>query len=257
MQSVGEATKFEWWRIMTVVSTHNVFLAALPERDRSMLLDAARRVELPARYSFYGPGEISHAVYFLNSGMGSELVRLSDGRTIDGSPTGRYGFIGVPAVVGATAIFHHSVMQVPGEGLRVPVAVVQELYTSSEEFRSAAGHFIHARFAQALQCAACNLLHKMKQRMARWLLTTRLHTGSEEFQISQEYLSEMIGANRSTVTQCLGTLEREGLITLDRGTISIAQYEALREVACECYGVIEQAFAQVADEEAGRELQQD
>lgn len=238
---------------MTVALTHNLFLAALPERDRSAILDAARRVELPSRYSFYAPGEMPHAIFFLNSGMASELVRMSDGRTMDGSPTGRYGFVGVPALVDAATSFHHCVMQVPGEGLRVPIAVVLELYASSEEFRSVAGRFVHARFAQAIQSAACNLLHKMKQRMARWLLATRMHTGSEEFQISQEYLSEMIGANRSTVTQCLGTLEREGLIRLDRGTIRIAQCEALREASCECYGVVEQAFAQVTmDESEGR-----
>jgi DNA-binding IclR family transcriptional regulator len=114
---------------------------------------------------------------------------------------------------------------------------------------------VNARFVQGIQCAACNLLHNMKQRMARWLLATRMHSGAEAFQISQEYLSEMIGANRSTVTQCLGTLERAGLIALDRGTISIVNCEALTEVACECYRVIEAAFAQVTREAAERREQ--
>ena len=241
---------------MTSVNMRNEFLAALPEADMAALLDAAKPVELPARFSFYEPGKLPRAVYFLNEGMASELVRMSDGRTLDGSPTGRYGFIGVPAVLVAPDSFHHCVMQVSGEGLRVPIAVVQELYAESESFGMLAGRFLHARFLQAIQCAACSLLHNMKQRMARWLLTTRMHTGSEEFQISQEYLSEMIGANRSTVTQCLGTLEREGLVRLDRGAISIAEYNALRHVACECYGVIEAAFAQITSElSEGREQQ--
>ncbi|HET7347107.1 MAG TPA: Crp/Fnr family transcriptional regulator [Acidobacteriaceae bacterium] len=239
---------------MTSVNMRNEFLAALPETDRTALLDTATQVELPARFSFYAPGELPQAIYFLESGMASELVRMSDGRTIDGSPTGRYGFVGVPAVLGATDSFHQGVMQVPGEGLRVPIGVVQELYANSESFGMLAGRFLHARFLQAIQCAACNLLHNMKQRMARWLLTTRMHTGTEEFHISQEYLSEMIGANRSTVTQCLGALEREGLVRLDRGAINIAHYNALRHAACECYGVIEAAFAQLMTEETeGRE----
>lgn len=237
---------------MTVVKTRNEFLQALPEHDRCALLDAGRPVELPGRFSFYEPGELPRAIYFLESGMASELVRMRDGRTIDGSPTGFQGFVGVPAVVTASTTYHHCVMQVPGEGLRVPVRVVRDLYEGSEEFRRLAGRFINARFIQGIQCAACNLLHKMKQRMARWLLTTRMHTASEEFQISQEYLSEMIGANRSTVTQCLGTLEREGLIALDRGTIRIANYQSLCEVGCECYQVIEAAFAQITREAAER-----
>ena len=241
---------------MTVVAGRNEFLEALPQGDRSVLLQAARHVELPPRTSFYAPGELPHAVYFLTSGMASELVRVRDGRTMDGSPTGLYGFVGVPAVQGATDAFHHCVMQIRGEGLRVPLAVVQDLYQQSDTFRTAAGRFMHARFLQAIQSAACNLLHKMDQRMARWLLTTRLHTGSEEFQISQEYLSEMIGANRSTVTQCLGVLERKGFIALDRGAIRITHYEALCRTACECYAVIKTAFAPVTGEqEESREQQ--
>src|SRR6185312_2028184 len=241
---------------MTSVRIRNEFLAGLPETDRTALLHAAKQVELPAHFSFYEPGKLPSAIYFLEEGMASELVRMSDGRTLDGSPTGRYGFVGLPALLGATDSFHHCVMQVSGEGLRVPIAVMQEHYAESESFGMLAGRFMHARFLQAIQCAACSLLHNMKQRMARWLLTTRLHTGSEEFQISQEYLSEMIGANRSTVTQCLGTLEREGLVALDRGTIKIADYNALRHDACECYGVIEAAFAQIAGEVSeGREQQ--
>ena len=228
----------------------NEFLRTLGERDRAQLLHAGHSVQLPARFSLYQPGEPPHAIYFLNAGMASELVRMRDGRTMDGSPVGRRGFIGVPAVLDASSSFHHCLMQVPGEGLRVPVSVVRELFDHSAEFRNITGRFVEARFVQSTQNAACNLLHKMEQRLARWLLSTRNHTGSDEFQISQEFLSEMIGANRTTITQTLGTLERAGLIHLDRGVIKLTSYDGLREIGCECYEVIEAAFAQVSAEPA-------
>ncbi|HLJ79468.1 MAG TPA: Crp/Fnr family transcriptional regulator [Acidobacteriaceae bacterium] len=230
---------------MTSMIVRNEFLHALAESDRARLVESARSVELPSRFTFYEPGQLPRAIWFLNSGMASELVRLADGHTMDGSPVGLRGFVGVPAILDAYSSFHHCVMQVPGEALRVPVAVVKNLFDNSADFRGIAGRFIEARYVQATQSAACNLLHNMEQRLARWLLITRAHTASDEFHISQEYLSEMIGANRSTVTQTLGALERSGLIHLDRGAVKIASYQGLCKVTCECHCVIEEAFSRI------------
>jgi CRP-like cAMP-binding protein len=230
---------------MTAVVLQNEFLRALMESDRARLIDAGRPVELPARFSFYEPGQSPRAVYFLHNGMASELVRMADGRTMDGSPVGRRGFVGVPGLIGGEGSFHHCVMQVPGDGLRVPIPVVKEMFERSAGLRGMAARFLEARFVQATQSAGCNLLHRMEQRLARWLLSTRSHTGSDEFQISQEFLSEMIGANRSTVTQTLGTMERSGLIHLDRNRIRITSYDGLCKLACECYQVIDTVFGQI------------
>lgn len=227
------------------MEVRNDFLRALPESDRARLIDAGRSVDLPSRFSFYEPGQLPHAVYFLNTGMASELVRMADGHTMDGSPVGRRGFVGVPALLDADRSFHHCVMQVPGEGFRLPVAVVKEMFDTSPDFRGMAMRFLEARYVQATQSAGCNLLHRMEQRLARWLLSTRSHTGSDEFQISQEFLSEMIGANRSTITQTLGALERSRLIHLDRGLIRIVSCDGLCRTACECHRVIDAAFAGV------------
>lgn len=229
----------------TTSETDNEFLRALPDEDRSEILQAARRVRLPQRFTFYHAGEIPGAIYFLEKGMASELIRMSNGRTMDASPVGRRGFVGVPAILGADSSFHHCVMQVGGEGLRVPVSVVKALYEASSAFRKVMGRFMHARFAQATQCAACNLMHRMEQRLARWLLITCTHTGSHHFRISQEYLSEMVGANRSTVTITLRRLERSGSIELDRTAITLRDTEALYKVACECYRVTVAAFEKI------------
>jgi CRP-like cAMP-binding protein len=227
------------------VILRNEFLRSLPESERAQLLQAGRAVQIPQRFTFYFPGDSPEAIYFLETGMASELVRMSDGKTMDASPIGRRGLVGAPALLGAEGSFHHCVMQVPGEGHRVPAGLVKKLFETSSEFREIAGLFLHARFAQATQCAACNLLHRMEQRLARWLLITRSHTGVDEFQISQEYLSEMVGANRSTVTTTLHALERPGMVELDRSIIRIRDVDALSEVACECYRVTAAAFDQI------------
>ena len=231
--------------MVTTSDTDNEFLRALPDEDRSEVLQAARRVRLPQRFTFYHAGELPGAIYFLEKGMASELIRMASGRTMDASPVGRRGFVGVPAILGADSSFHHCVMQVGGEGLRVPVSVVKALYETSSAFRRVMGRFMHARFAQATQCAACNLMHRMEQRLARWLLITCTHTGSHHFRISQEYLSEMVGANRSTVTTTLRALERSGSIELDRTAITLKDTEALYRVACECYRVTVAAFEKI------------
>lgn len=220
----------------------NEFLKSLTKDDRAQVLKAARPVRLSPRFTFYSAGESPEAIHFLESGMASELIRMSDGKTMDSSPVGRRGFVGVPALLGADSSFHHCVMQVPGAALRVPTAVVKRLFETSVSFRSVTLRFLHARFAQSTQCAACNLLHRMEQRLARWLLITRSHTGSDRFRISQEYLSEMVGANRSTVTMTLRSLERAGIVDLDRSLIQIKDLDHLASEACECYRVTAAAF---------------
>jgi CRP-like cAMP-binding protein len=220
----------------------NGIIAQLDEVDQSYLLRESRPVHLEQQFTFYELGEIPRYIYFLTEGMASEVVRLGDGRLVDGSPVGRDAFVGVPALLQVVKSHHHCVMQVEGDALRVPAELVLALMDRSARFRTMAQRFVHARFVQATQCAACNLLHTMEQRLARWLLVTCQHTGSTAFQITHEYIAEMLGANRTTVSLRLGTFQRAGLIDLDRELIRIRRVEELRSRVCECYGVIAEAF---------------
>ena len=223
----------------------NEFLSRLPETDLLQLMQVARRVQLPQRFTFYEPAGRPNAIYFIERGMASELVRMSDGKAIDGSPVGREGFVGVPAILDVDRSFHHCVMQVPGSALRIPIESVRALFDNSAIFRSLTLQFVHARFAQATQCAACNLLHTMNQRLARWLLCTRRHAGSDVLQITQEFISEMVGANRSTITTALGTFQRAGFIRFERGLVKIVDARKLMIASCECYEVIVAAFDRI------------
>lgn len=216
----------------------NQFLSALSGADRVHLMQVSRRVQVAQRFSFYEPGGRPEAIYFPETGMASELVRMSDGRAIDGSPVGVDGFIGVPAILGVDRSFHHCVMQVPGSVLRVPTETVRALFENSPGFRSLTLQLVHARFVQATQCAACNLLHTMDQRLARWLLCARRHTSADSFQVTQEFISEMVGANRSTITTALGAFQRAGFVRFERGLVTIVDAPKLMTASCECYEVI-------------------
>ena len=231
----------------------NRLLLRLSESERAYLLAASRAVAVEQRYTFYEAGQLPREAFFPDSGMVSEVVRMADGRLVDGSPVGRDGFVGVPTVLGVDRSYHHCVMQVSGEGRRIPAERVAALLDKSAHFRSMSYQFLHARFVQATQGAACNLLHTMEQRLARWLLITCRHTGSPEFHITHEYIAEMLGANRTTVSLKLGHLRQARLIDLDRGLVRIRAVEELRSRVCECYGVISDVFDGITDLKPGRE----
>lgn len=173
--------------------------------------------------------------------MASELIRISDGRTVDAAPIGRDGLVGIPALFADQPI-HHCVMQIPGQAWRASVQSVRTALQESASFRRLLDTVVEARFAQATQCAACNLLHSIEQRLARWLLTARFHARSDTLNITQQFVSEMLGANRSTVNLTLGIFERAGLIEFRRGVVHIVDAGKLGDVACECYAVIEKVF---------------
>lgn len=237
---------------MKVNKTANSILAALPEVDRNRLLDSSDAVEIGQRFTFYDPARSPQYVCFLESGMASELIRVSDGRSVDAAPIGRDGLVGIPALFGQISI-HHCVMQVPGQVWRIPVPTARTVLQQSASFRKLLNALVHARFCQATQSAACNLLHSIEKRLARWLLTARFHVRSDTLNITQEFVSEMLGANRSTVNECVGTLERAGLIAYQRGMVHIVDAARLGSFGCECYRLIEKVFRSVreAAKEAG------
>jgi CRP-like cAMP-binding protein len=174
--------------------------------------------------------------------MTSELVPMRDGRVVDTCPMGRDGLAGMPALLGQ-ASFHHCVVQISATAWRVPAEHVRKLIAQSPRFKGLVDMLAHARFCQAAQFAACNLLHPIEGRLARWLLTTHFHSHSDVLNISQQFISEMLGANRSTTSTALNALQRDGLIRSERGATRLLDVARLREAACECYEVVEAAFA--------------
>lgn len=223
----------------------NSILAALTESEKSALLRNADREELAPRQTFFAPGVPIRSIFFLEDGMASELVRLSDGRAVDIAPIGIEGLIGLPLLLGATSNHHHSLMQIQGSATRVPATDALRCLNQGQQFRTLVFRYAHARFLQTTQSAACNLLHTIEQRLARWLMVARFHTRKESFGITQEFLAEMLGANRSTITMALRDFEKSGLVNYRRSFLEIINREKLAGVACECYRIVADDLANV------------
>jgi CRP-like cAMP-binding protein len=229
----------------TLPKPQNLILGALPDRERRRLLESAELIDAPQRHVFSMPPDRFKYGYFPESGMVSELIRLANGRAVDVSPLGIEGFLGLPILLSNGATTHESVMQITGSVWRVRAVEALRLFEECEVFHKLIHRYVHARYVQASQCCACNLMHSVNQRLARWLLIALHHARTDTFQITQEYLSEMIGANRSTVTLLMGDFQRAALLEYRRGIVRIKEREKLTEAACECNAVVTWAFNQI------------
>jgi len=223
----------------------NMILGALPDQERQRILGGAELVDTPQRHTFCLPPQPLKYGYFPESGMVSELVRLANGRAVDVSPAGIEGFLGLPLLMSDGRSTHEYVMQITGSVWRVRAVEVRRLFEECDVFHRLMHRYVHARYVQASQCCACNLMHSIDERLARWLLVALQHARTDTFQITQEYLSEMIGANRSTITLLMGEFQRCGLISYRRGIVRIKDPEKLAEATCECNTVITCASNQV------------
>ena len=223
----------------------NMILATLPDQERQRILAGAKLIDTPQRHIFSMPSQPLKYGYFPESGMVSELIRLDNGRAVDVSPTGIEGFLGLPILLSDSTSTHEYVMQITGSVWRVRAVELRRLLEECDVFHRLIHRYVHARYVQASQCCACNLMHSMNERLARWLLIALHHARADTFQITQEYLSEMIGANRSTITLLMGDFQRAGLLDYRRGAVRIKNREKLAASACECNTVIAWAFDQV------------
>lgn len=229
-------------RLKTQGSAQNWLLAALDDAGRQDLLSRCKLVDLPQEFSFYGPGKPTQHGYFLVSGMSSELVHLNDGRAIDSGPVGREGFVGTPILFGDVHGMRDCMMQIPGRAWRVAADHIREVYARRDPLGILLHQYIGGRLLQATQASACNLLHSLEERLARWLLTAHDHSSSDVLPLTHEFLSEMLGANRSTVTITARKLEGAGLIEYRRGQVRIRNRNGLASVTCECYATINEIF---------------
>jgi len=225
----------------------NRLVAALTEDDRREFLRSCELVDLPQEHSFYAIDRpITHG-YFLVSGMSSELIYLKDGRAIDTGSVGKDGFVGLPLLFGETVGTHDCMMQIPGRGWRVRAEIIQEIYRRQDFLGILLHRYVRARLLQASQLAACNLLHTIKERLVRWLLTAHDHSASDQLPLTHEFLSEMLGANRSTVTITAGKLDAAGLIEYRRGEVRIRDREGLLNTTCECYATINNSSRRITE----------
>jgi CRP-like cAMP-binding protein len=227
-------------------SRQNRLVAALPLPERRELLEAMTTVTLNVRTVLFEPGGAVDAVYFPTDGVISLVTPLHTGAIVEVATIGNEGVVGVPVVQPLTGFAVRAITQVAGHGLRLDASVFTAWVERSRTFQALIDRYTQALFGQIAQAAACNRLHSSEERLSRWLLMSQDRVDSDEFMITQEFLAQMLGARRSTVSVSAGILQRAGLIRYTRGHVTIVDRAGLEAVSCECYGVIKAELDRVS-----------
>lgn len=215
----------------------NLFLETLSLANRSALIDASVAVSLPLGAQLFDPtARITHA-YFLTSGIASFVTIMSEGRSAEVAVIGREGVVGSLQLLGPARHPIHAMMQIGGSGFRIPLPILQRLFDESSEIRSRLLELIQVNAFTTLQVAGCGALHEVEARLCRWLLMVSDRTGMSELQFTQEFLAQMMGSRRTTVTMVASDMQRRGLIHYSRGRIRITDRKGLEKAACCCYSV--------------------
>ena len=221
----------------------NRLLDALPPEDQAVLVAAAERVTLPRGEILSRQSKPIQKVYFPVTAVLSLVTTLTDGSTIEMSTIGNEGTTAAPTYLGATSMSNVTCLcQIPGVSLSMDAEAFRAAASKSEQLRAVMDRYVLALLTQVGQAVACNALHSTLERAARWLLTSHDRVRSDEFALTQEFLSYMLGVRRASVTVAARTLQAAGLIRYQHGKITILDRIGLEEAACECYFVMRSAL---------------
>lgn len=223
-------------------TARNVLLDGLPAADRSLLDPHLKDAELPQGQVLHEQGARIEHVYFPHTGMISLLAVMRQGEAIETATVGREGVIGAMSGLGPRHATTTAIVQVSATASRIAVSRFHGAARSSECIREMVARYNEALLAQVQQTAACHALHDVEARLSRWLLQTRDRTDSDMIPLTQEFLAQMLGVRRTTVTLVARALQEAGLIRYQRGQIMIIDRQGLEEAACECYGVVRRQF---------------
>ena len=220
----------------------NRLLAALPARDLARLRPLLQPVELIFKNEYIAPGEQPDHIYFPFRGVMSLLVPTPSGGLIDVALVGNEGLVGVQAYLGAPVSPFHVICQVPGNGVRMKVAAFRKEVKRGEGLAVLLSRFLEGLLIQMAVAGACNRLHTMEQRCARWLLMTHDRVDGAEFTLTQDFLAKMLGIRRAGVNEVAASFKQSGVIRYSRGKIFVVDRGGLEILACECYRTIKRAY---------------
>lgn len=220
-------------------AVNNLILLSLPDKEYNLLRPHLESTELPQYKILHEPGEKLEFAHFLNDGMASLVALSHDGRSVEVGIVGKEGMVGMSLTAGLQREIFRGIMQMAGSGMRIRSEVFQDILLSAPVLRSKLGRFGLVHGMQVAQLAACNRLHGIDQRLARWLLMCQDRFDSQLLPLTHDFLAQMLGTGRPSVSLAAGMLENAGLIENLRGTVKILNRKSLEAVACECYGVIQ------------------
>jgi CRP-like cAMP-binding protein len=195
-------------------------------------------VELPSHRRLCEAHEIFKFAYFPNAGLISIVVVLSNGKTVEAGLIGKEGIVGLPGITGRKRSPLREVVQISGEGFQIRIGALRSMLESAPMLDGTLKRYASVLGLQVAQTAACNRLHDIDRRLARWLLMALDRIDSGLLQITQDFLATMLGTDRSSVSLAAGVLQKMGIIKYSRGVVKILDRHQLETYACECYRVI-------------------
>jgi CRP-like cAMP-binding protein len=216
----------------------NRFLATLPPHDFSLLAPHLRTIALERGVMLHDVGEEIEHVYFPHNGMVSLVAVMQSGATVETATIGRGGVVGASAGLGARSTFGRAVVQLPGTAAWLSGAQFRAAANQSQAIRDLIVRYNDLLLAQVQQAVACNALHALEARLSRWLLQTHDCVDGDAISLTQEFLGQMLGVRRTTVTLSARLLQSAGLIRYRRGLIQIVDRARLEDISCECYAVV-------------------
>lgn len=219
-------------------TAENMILAALPREERDHLQQYLGFVLVKPGEVFWEPNQPITSVYFPTSGMVSFIAVMRDGATAEVGITGREGFVGIPILFGARYASVRAIAQSEGSGLRIGSELFQRILSQTPHLEQSLRRYAYSQAMQLAQGAACNCLHQVPERLARWLAMSCDRTGSNVLPLTHEFLAQMLGCRRSSVTAAMGQLQRAGVIRSEHGRVHILDREGLESRVCECYRVM-------------------
>lgn len=220
----------------------NRLLANLPRKEYQRLLPNLEEIPLVFEEVLYEAGQMILDVYFPVSGIVSLLAAVDDRATLEVGIVGREGMVGLPVFMEVKTSVNRAVVQGAGSTFRMKANAFRKECQNGGTLPLLLRRYSHSVMTQASQTAVCNRFHPIEERLARWLLMTRDRMGADEFQLTQEFVSNMLGVRREGVNKAAGILQQQGLISYSRGALTILKRAGLEASACQCYTIIKEEY---------------
>jgi CRP-like cAMP-binding protein len=228
--------------------TGNRLLDRFPPEVRSPVVSVAREMDLPQKRTLWEPGEPVEAVYFPMSGVVSLLSVTRDGASVEVATIGNEGMAGVAVFLGQRGhAAGRAMSQIPGRGLLVDGDRFEALAGDLPALDGLLRRYTHALLVHIAQGAVCNRMHTVVQRLARWIMEMDNKIRPDDLPVTHEFLSEMLGVRRASVTDAITPLQAAGAISHERARIRVLDHERLRDLTCECYEVVRRSYDELLD----------
>jgi CRP-like cAMP-binding protein len=224
------------------VGSKNLLLNKLSASELEQVSRDLQDVELAVKKTLYEPGQAITAVYFVTDGVVSMVNEPDAGEVVEFATVGREGMVGFPVLLGTSSMPSRTIVQVPGAALKMQVPALHRVIEKVPKLSRLLLRHTMAVLNQIAQTTSCNRLHEVDERCARWLLQTHDRVDGDSLLLTQEFLAQMLGCHRPTVTVAAGMLQQAGLIEYSRGVIKIVDRKGLEKAACNCYRIIAQEY---------------